>query len=516
MTIGGVGHRKPLTGTSWLCLIPLCCLSGRCIGQTYNGFTYSIRGTNITITGYTGPAGAVSIPSSIPGVDGAVTAIGGQAFYGCSGLTSVTIPNSVTYIGEYAFNQCSGLTAFMVDPQNTSYSSLGGVLFDKGRTTLIQCPSGITGAYSIPSGIAEIGYDAFGGCSGLTGITIPTSVTAIGDWAFYECSGLTSVTIPGSVTSIGNYGFWWCGGLTNVTIASGVTTIGVVAFSDCRALTSVTIPNSVTNIGGEAPFFGCSSLTAIAVDMQNPSYSSLGGVLFDKGQTTLLQYPLGRAGGYTVPSTVTSIGGEAFAQANNLTRVTIPSSVTSIASGAFELCSGLTSVTIPNSMTSIGGWAFYGCSGLTSVTIASGVTTIGDQAFADCSGLASVYFQGDAPSDIGVQVFENTAPGFSIYYPSTASGWSTPTWQGYPAQPYDYTPIPPQPLLTLTFGSGAVMPSFNHLQPGRSYQLQVSSDLKAWNNTGVAFTATSTSQVYAQPFNVADSNWLFFRLRLAP
>jgi hypothetical protein len=123
--------------------------------------------------------------------------------------------------------------------------------------------------------------------------------------------------------------------------------------------------------------------------------------------------------------------------------------------------------------------------------------------------LTGAYFQGNAPSRFGTFVFSGAAPNFSIYYPSTASGWTTPTWQGYPAQPY-------VPLLTLTIGSGAVTPSFNWLLLGTNYQLQVSTDLSTWSNTGPAFTATNASAAYPEPFGVANWRSLFFRLQQAP
>ena len=133
-----------------------------------------------------------------------MTTIGDYAFSGCSGLTSVTIPNSVTSIGSSAFSSCSGLTSV-----------------------------------TIPNSVTSIGDDAFRGCSGLTSVTIPNSVTSIGWYAFYGCSGLTSVTIPNSVTSIGSSAFAYCRGLTSVTIPNSVTSIGYCAFSGCTGLTSV-------------------------------------------------------------------------------------------------------------------------------------------------------------------------------------------------------------------------------------------------------------------------------------
>jgi hypothetical protein len=145
---------------------------------------------------------------------------------------------------------------------------------------------------------------------------------------------------------------------------------------------------------------------------------------------------------------------------------------------------------------------------LTSVTIGRGVTSIGEDAFLFCSTLTNAYFQGNAPSVFGTGVFAATAADFLIYYPSTASGWSTPTWNGYPAHPY--------PLLTLRLNSGAVAPSFAYLLPGTNYQLQVSTDLSTWSNPGPVFTATNANQAYPQPFDVSTSDRLFFRLALAP
>ena len=133
-----------------------------------------------------------------------VTSIGERAFYYCSGLTSVTIPNSVTSFADYAFAHCSSLTSV-----------------------------------TIPNSVTSIGGGAFYGCSGLTSVTIPNSVTSIGEAAFQYCSSLTSVTIPNSVTSIGNYAFYNCSGLTSVTIPNNVTSIGGGAFSECSGLTSV-------------------------------------------------------------------------------------------------------------------------------------------------------------------------------------------------------------------------------------------------------------------------------------
>jgi hypothetical protein len=193
--------------------------------------------------------------------------------------------------------------------------------------------------------------------------------------------------------------------IATLVISEGVTSIGEYAFSDCSGLTSVTIPNSATSIG-ERAFYDCSGLTAIDVSTDNVAYASEDGVLFNKTKTTLILYPNGKTRAYTIPSSVTSIGSQAFSGCSGLTSITIPSSATSIGSYAFYGCSGLTAVTIPSSVTSIGQQAFSYCSGLTSVPIDSGVTSIGDYAFEYCSGLTSVTIPNSVTS-IGGNAFSN-------------------------------------------------------------------------------------------------------------
>jgi hypothetical protein len=634
-------------------------------------------------------------------VPAGVTSIGVYALSSISGLTKVSISASVNHIWDFALASCPRLAVIEVDGANASYASVGGVLFDKARTTLILCPGAMQGQYempasvtslapaafdhcawltavTIPNGITRIPNGIFSFCERLTGMVIPNSVTSIGSSAFYACTGLVSVkipdsvttieghafrfcgnlksaTIPASVTSIGDYAFSYCSGLGNilftgnapvmgasvfgligsgltisfqsggsgfttptwqgfstvvaepshvpvvatvssllpdssnvtltgtvnpnglpttavfeygpttdygyaqaaalstnngsgvqavtadlywlpkgvsyhyrltatnangtatgedltfatersagdflyntsgttailtgytgpggklsipailnglpvtrigggafsyinnltaVTIPDSVTAIGINAFYSCINLSGVTIPSSVTSIESYV-FYLCPGLKAIEVDAANPTYSAVDGVLFNKAMTTLIEYPGGKEGTYTIPGSVTFIEVAAFSDCRGLTSVTIPPSVTEMGLQAFYHCSSLAHLSLPESLTRISEAAFYGCSSLTSVTLPDGVisigqtafyrctrlrnvvipasvTSIGNGCFFECLNLEAMLFEGNAPT-IGGWPFESTAPGFTVYYHSGRTGFATPFWQGYPA-----------------------------------------------------------------------------------
>ena len=324
-------------------------------------FTFTINNDAITITKYTGSGGAVIIPNATNGYP--VTAIGTNAFVNCTTLTSVTIPDSVISIGDYAFCGCTSLTGVIIP---NGITNIGQYVFAGTSLTNV----------TIPNNVTNIGDWAFYQCEYLASITIGTNVTSIGNWAFCNCYSLTDVKFPDSVKNIGNTAFVECNSLTNVTIGNGVTTISDFAFQSCLSLTNVTIPSSVTNIGYQV-FDGSEKLISVTVNSNNPAYSSLAGVLFNKNQTMLIVHPVGKVGhSYTIPSSVNTIADVAF----------------------------------------------HGCLSLTNITIPSSVSLIGADAFYVCDNVLTYYFQGNAPSATDDLYIAADA---TIYYYSGTSGWSS-------------------------------------------------------------------------------------------
>ena len=207
----------------------------------------------------------------------------------------------------------------------------------------------------------------------------------------------------------------WYGKDVNCVIPHDMNIVRIerYAFWNCDTMAGISIPSSVANIDDGA-FSGCNGLKHFHVSKNNPFYSSVDGVLFDKEKTELLRYPVGRQGVYRIPDGVTGIGKLAFSGCGNLTGLTIPDSVTSIGESAFQGCTGITTLMIPGSVTSIGEGAFSDCSSLTSLTIPDSVTSIGEWAFSHCSSLTSLTIP-DSVTSIGKRVLSDCSSLTSLH-----------------------------------------------------------------------------------------------------
>jgi len=382
-----------------------------------------------------------------------VTSIGKQVFYSCLNLASVTVAASVKIIGDEAFGSCLRLMEFIdfsLVPQILSNAFKDIILSDDsawGASTL-RVPAVSLNLYSMADEWKEFGiiepiedtghggeidelmwyfYDGKLTISGMgeiqdyfinnyapwyelkdriTSIDIDEGVTRIGNYAFLQCDFVTSITIPSTVRTIGEYALSNCKALLSIDLPDSVEIIENGAFAFCNNLASINIPSSVISIG-DYVFSDCQSMTSITADATSPAFSSFDGILFNEDKTTLVAYPCGIGGNYTIPESVKIIGNTAFYYCNKLTSIIIPKGVTTIGTTAFGSCTGLISMTVPATVTSIGYFAFQSCTNLSSVTISASVVSINNWAFIQCNNLSKIINISSEPQIITQDVFQN-------------------------------------------------------------------------------------------------------------
>ncbi len=383
----------------------------------YDAWSSNSTGTNVSLivtgiddnafrdcTGLT----SVTIPNT-------VTNIGKNAFYGCRSLTSVTIPNSVDTIQASAFAKCWALTSVII-PNSVRYL---------GWNAFYDC-SALT-SVTISKSVRELN-GTFCSCAALTSVNVPSSVIKL-DRAFINCSSLTDVKLPPSLITIGEYTFEGCTMLSSIYIPNSVVSIGERAFSG-TALAAIELPETLTTLG-ESAFINCDNLESVSVRAMNPpSMFSSGCFSNQTYQNAILKVPLAATQVYTTTdwwnlfapdnvigssdldhpydftvngiyylitgsSTVSVVAGDNPYSGNvniptTVTNKGISYNVTAIGNNAFENCTGLTAVSIPGSVTSIGSNAFMNCRSLGSITLPDGLTSIGDNALKGCESISSL------------------------------------------------------------------------------------------------------------------------------
>ena len=329
---------------------------------------YNSSGASTQITtyyyGHDEPSGDLVIPSTIVHNDTTytVTTIGYNAFWKCTNITSLTLPNTLNSIIQGAFAGCTGLTGEVVIPNSVTHL---------GTDAFRSCTNLNSVVFS--TALTKIGRAAFKGCTSLEHISpLPESLTRIYDKAFEGCSNLSgTIVIPSQITQIDENVFAYCN-ISSVVIPESVERIKRKAFASCP-LDSIFIPSSVTSISvtdsyGSGAFLGCTHLQSIIVDEANSVYDSRDNcnALIETATNTII---LG-CKNTIIPNTVNSIGNSAFAGCTELDVITIPNSVLHLERGAFYGCNSLTTITLPSSVSYIGDYAL-GCSGLTSITCKS-------------------------------------------------------------------------------------------------------------------------------------------------
>lgn len=262
-----------------------------------------------------------------------VTSIDEYSFYNCYNIVEISIPSTVENIAENAFAYCSKLTEINVKEGNMHYSSIDGVLFSADKTTLILCPEGKSGEYTVPGGVREIAEESF------------------------RNSSISKLNISEDVEILHSSAFWYCNMLTEVNILSGL--------------------NSIVDDEFRHLFDDCCNLSKITVDAKNEYFSSLDGILYNKDKTVLFRCPIGKCGEVNIPEGVETIADSAFYDCKNITGVTFPATLKKIAHWAFIFCESISEFLLPDGLNEIGGQAFGGCSKLKSINLPDGIVDFG-------------------------------------------------------------------------------------------------------------------------------------------
>ena len=339
---------------------------------------------------------SIYIPDTVETIDS-------SAFEYDEALESIVIPDSVTSLGTYAFDACSSLKSVKIG---------NGVTLIDDRT-FHDCES--LESVTLGNSVERINYEAFNGCSNLKSINFPESLKYIDQGVFAGCN-FSSVMLPEGLEEIEDDAFKYCPNLTSVTIPDTVTYIGEAAFASCDKLVSVTIGKGVNDMHSRA-FQKNPSLESITVNEENVTYGSIDGVLINKIESEILQYPAAKQDEiYTVPGSITSLGGEAFMDAVNLREIIIPSTVTS---GGVYGCNSLRTATLSDGATTVSYMMFNSCKNLMTVNLPGSVTSIGEKAFQGCDALTEINVAGSNSSYASVDgVLFNKGMTTILVYPA--------------------------------------------------------------------------------------------------
>ena len=377
--------------------------------------------------------------------------IGESAFYGCSSMSSIAIPNSVTSIGNSAFSGCSKLTSVTVyNPIPVELSTYSSTFSNRMNATL-YVPYGSKSAYLAAEHWKEFkkiielpaDYITFADSNTKSLCVSKWDTNGDGELSKTESAAVTSLGTTFKKSQIASFNeLQYFTGLTSIsdgafskstvgaiTLPENITSIGKEAFLDCKSLTSINIPSKVQTIGQNA-LSGCTAMTSITVDDGNTAFCSVDDVLFSKDKTTLVQFPAAKATAYDVPEGTKTIGRDAF-YVSKLKTVTLPASIEELGFDAFGYSNSLEALEIPEGVTTIGDYILDHCTALKALHIPSTVTSIGEYMCNGCNALTDVYCEMTTPLAIAKNNFTATAysnatlhvPAFAVDAYKDTEGW---------------------------------------------------------------------------------------------
>ncbi len=353
--------------------------------------------TNINTDAFVGCTGLKSV--SLP----AVTKIGANSFADCTALQTVDLPLAAT-ISDHAFQNCTALQ-FLELPAVTKITSTafagctGLTNLTLGKGAAVIDDRAFTDCKALTNldlgSTVSIGREAFAGCTALAAINLPDRVTQLGVGAFRNCTGATGIEIGSGLTEVSAYAFADCTGVKDIAFDEGVVTIGPNAFQNAVSVVFLTLPNSVTTVGSRAfaaEFIGNGYLEQVTVSSENPYLYADGSGLYSKDKSTLYAAVTGK-GDYT-ENTASAIGDWALSCNAKLKKVTLGKSVRTVGTKAFAYDQKLKYVQLTDGLQQIGASAFTGCTALKVLELPDTVTTLGDHVFENCTALASVLLSG--------------------------------------------------------------------------------------------------------------------------
>lgn len=363
--------------------------------------------------------------------------IGHSAFSGCKNLSNIKLPNSLSIIGDFAFSDCDGLS--IIIPNNVNL--IGGLVF-AGNNLDITIPGRFMDTLispisntcenlhvTIADGTTEIGAYAFQKMPGLVSISIPNSVKSIGQAAFWQCSGLAQVIIPNSVNTIDNNVFSECTGLTSVVLSNNLNSMGTGVFSGCTNLSTINIPENITVIN-DATFSGCKSLVNMILPdhitaIGNNAFNSCDNltIRIPKGTSSIGQGAFNNIKGLNIALPGKFLSDSKYSLFNNckeLKITMIDDGSTIIGEGVFAGCVGLVEICMSDAISSIKSHAFYGCTNLKKIIIPDKVTSIEERTFYQCTSLDNVYIPNNVTS-IDNEAFYGCTSLKSVTIPSKMS-----------------------------------------------------------------------------------------------